>query len=165
MRALGRGTRWLFLRAWERCTPGQQSDLKALLDCNVRLAAAYQIPKEELRGVLAAPNEIAMAEGMRHILRRTQRKGNVQMRKLHESLRNHLPRILALGKYRPPVGRIEALNNNWETLVRMARGIRDYEYLRRKLSFLVVNPLRTEVGVRDFLALGRMPTAKAAAAA
>lgn len=164
MRVLGRGTRWLFLRAWERCTPGQQSDLKALLDCNAKLAAAYQI-KEELRGVLAAPNEAAMAKGMSRILRRTQRKANVQMRRLHDSLRRHKPRILAFGKYRPPVGRIEALNNNWETLVRQARGIRDYEYLRRKLCFLVVNPLRREMGVRAFLALGRTPPTRFAAAA
>jgi transposase len=164
MRALGRGTRWLFLRAWERCTPDQQSDLKALLACNSKLAAAYQI-KEELRGVLAAPDEKAMARGMNHILRRTQRKANVQMRKLHDSLRKHLPQILALGKHRPPVGRIEALNNNWETLVRQARGVRDYEYLRRKLCFLVVNPLRMEAGVHSFLALGRPPMAKVAAAA
>ena len=154
MRAVGRGKRWLFLRAWERCSTTQRADLKELLACNAKLAAAYQI-KEELRGVLAAPDEIAMAKGMARILRRTQRKANVQMRKLNESLRDHLPEILALGKYRPPVGRIEALNNNWETLVRMARGYRDYEYLRRKLSFITVNPLQTEKGVRDFLALAR----------
>lgn len=88
--------------------------------CNIQLAAAYQI-KEELRGVLAASDDSAMAEGMDRILRRTQRKANVQMRKLNESLRDHLKEILALGKHRSPVapvGRIEALNNNWETLVR-----------------------------------------------
>jgi transposase len=152
MRTLGRGTRWLFLRAWERNSPSQQADLKMLLACNTKLAAAYQI-KEELRGVLGAPDENAMAVGMERILRRTQRKSNVQIRKLHESLRNHLPEILALGKHRPPVGRIEALNNKWETLVRVARGYRDYEFLRRKLAFLTVNPLQTEQGVRDFLAL------------
>ncbi len=164
MRALGRGKRWLFLRAWERNTPVQQSDLKALLGCNAKLAAAYQV-KEELRGVLAAPDEHAMAKGMARILRRTQRRANTHMRRLHESLRNHLPQILALGEHRPPVGRIEALNNNWETLVRQARGIRDYEYLRRKLAFLAANPLRTESGVRSFLALARLVTTKKASAA
>ena len=126
MRSLGRGMRWLFLRAWERNTASQQVRLKELFALNTQLANAYQI-KEELRGVLGAPDETAMAEGMKRILRRTQLRSNVQMRKLHKSLRNHLPQILALGKYRPPVGRIEALNNNWETMVRMARGIRDYD--------------------------------------
>lgn len=164
MRALGRGKRWLFLRAWENCTPSQQSELKALLDCNKKLAAAYQI-KEELRGALGAPDDKAMAQGMARILRRTQRKDNVPMRKLHESLRKHLPQILAFGKHRPMVGRIEALNNNWETLVRLARGIRDYEYLRRKLAFLVVNPLRTQAGVEYFLDLARRPAPKLAVAA
>jgi transposase len=164
MRAVGRGRRWLFLRAWEHCSPSQQAKLKELLACNAKLAAAYQI-KEELRDVLGAPDESAMAEGMAHILRRTQRKANIQMRKLHESLRDHRPEILALGKYRPPVGRIEALNNNWETLVRLGRGYRDYEYLRRKLAFITVNPLQTEKGVRDFLALARTARRFAQAAA
>jgi transposase len=164
LRAIGRGKRWLFLRAWERCSTKQQANLKELLACNAKLAAAYQV-KEELRGVLAAPDETAMAKGMARILRRTQHKANVQMRKLNESLRDHLPEILALGKYRPPVGRIEALNNNWETLVRMARGYRDYEYLRRKLAFITVNPLQTEKGVRDFLALARTAPLFAQAAA
>jgi transposase len=164
MRAVGRGTRWLFLRAWERCSEAQQVQLKALLACNTKLAAAYQI-KEELRGVLRAPDEASMKMGMTRILRRTQRTSNVEMRKLNESLRDHMPEILALGKYRPPVGRIEALNNNWETLVRVARGYRDYEYLRRKLAFITVNPLHTEKGVRDFLALARTAPIFAPAAA
>lgn len=94
-----------------------------------------------------------MAKGLAHILRRTQRKANVLLRKLHDSLMDHLPQILALGKYRPPVGRIEALNNNWETLVGRARGCRDYPYLLRKLRFITVNPLQTADGVRAFLAL------------
>jgi transposase len=152
LRALGRGTRWLFLRAWERCSDKQKARLQQLLACNTKLAAAYQM-KEELRAVLAAPDETAMAKGMVRVLRRTQRKANVPLRKLHDSLVKHLPRILALGKYRPPVGRIEALNNNWETLVRRGRGYRDHAHLFRKLRFITVNPLQTESGVRAFLSL------------
>jgi transposase len=152
MRAVGRGTRWLFLRAWERCSENQQDELRLLWAYNSRLAAAYQI-KEELRGVLRAPDEEAMALGMAHIFRRTQRKSNVQLRALHDSLRAHLPEILALGKYRPPVGRIEALNNNWETLVRVGRGYRNHPYLLRKLRFVTVNPLQTADGARAFLSI------------
>jgi len=152
MRALGRGARWLFLRAWERCSALQKLRLQQLLACNSRLTLAYQV-KEELRGVLAAPNEVAMQQGLAHLLRRIQRKTNIPLRKLHDSLMNHRPEILAFGKYRPPVGRIEALNNNWETLVRRGRGYRDHQYLFRKLRFLCANPLQTEAGVRAFLAL------------
>ncbi|OYV75023.1 MAG: hypothetical protein B7Z74_01545 [Deltaproteobacteria bacterium 21-66-5] len=152
LRAVGRGTRWLFLRAWERCSLYQQLKLRKLLACNSKLAAAYQL-KEELRAVLAAPDDAAMAQGLDHILRRTQRKANVPLRKLHDSLSAHRPQILALGKYRPPVGRIEALNNNWETLVRRARGYRDHQYLLRKLRFLTANSLQTPEGVHAFLAL------------
>jgi transposase len=158
MRALGRGQRWLFLRAWERNKEEHQVLLRTLLGFNRQLATAYQV-KEELRDVLRAPDEESMREGLRHVLRRSQRRANVPLRKLHESLLDHMPEILALGKHRPPVGRIEALNNNWETLVRMARGYRDHQYLMRKLRFLTVNPLQTEKGVRDFLALSRLAPA------
>jgi len=47
------------------------------------------------------------------------------MRELHESLLKHFDAIAALGEYHPPTGRIETLNNNWETLVRRGRGYRD----------------------------------------
>src|SRR3972149_1289003 len=135
-----------------RCPEGQKAKLKQLLAYNHKPAAAYQI-KEELLAVLSAPDEAAMAKGMAHILRRTQLKANTYMRKLHDSLLEHLPQILALGKYRPPVGRIEALNNNWETLVRRGRGYRDHQHPFRTPRFITANPLQTEAGVRAFLAL------------
>lgn len=153
LRALGRGTRWLFIRAWERCTAPERARLKQLMARNTHLAAAYQM-KEELRAVLtSAPDGVAMLDGITHILRRTQRKSNVALRKLHDSLLRHLPEILALGEHRPPVGRIEALNNNWETLVRRGRGYRDHGHLLRKLRFIIANPLHTTKGVEDFLTL------------
>ncbi len=60
---------------------------------------------------------------------------------------------------------MEALNNNWETLVRRARGYRDLAYLLLKLRFMTANPIRFADGVRRFLALGipaPMPLAKPA---
>lgn len=155
MRAIGRGKRWLFLRAWERCTEEQQADVNHLLGFNRQLALAYQV-KEELRGVLKAPGEESMRQGLARILRRTQRKANLPLRKLHDSLVDHMPQILALARYRPPVGRIEALNNNWEVLVRIARGYRDHQYLLRKLRFMTAHPLQTREGVRSFLSLARL---------
>jgi hypothetical protein len=65
--------------------------------------------------------------------------------------------IVALAEHRPATGRIEALNNNWETLVRRARGYRNHDYLLRKLRFMVANPIRSNDGVRRFLALGLTP--------
>jgi hypothetical protein len=65
--------------------------------------------------------------------------------------------ILALAEHRPATGRIEALNNNWETLVRRARGYRDHQYLLRKLRFMVANPIRTNDGLKRFIALGLTP--------
>jgi hypothetical protein len=56
----------------------------------------------------------------------------------------------------PTDGRIEALNNNWETLVR-PRGYRNHEYLLAKLRFITANPVATDKGVRRFLALGLTP--------
>lgn len=55
--------------------------------------------------------------------------------------------------HHPHTGRIEALNNNWEALVRRARGYRDHQYLLLKLRFMTANPVRTEDGAKRFLAL------------
>jgi transposase len=154
LRGIGRGKRWLFLRAWDNCTPEQQKELKRLLALNSQLANAYQIV-EELRAVLHAPDEETMLRGLKHILRRTQNRKNLAMRKLHESLKRHMPEILALGRYRPPAGRVESLNNNWETLVRQGRGYRDLDYLLLKLRFAIVNPIREANGILRFQALGR----------
>jgi transposase len=159
LRAVGRGTRWLVLRAWERTTPKQQEELRTLFSYNPRLGRAYQVV-DEYREVLRAPDRDTMATGLARILRRTQERQNVPLRKWHDSIRAHLPAILALGEHRPPAGRIEALNNNWETLVRRARGYRDHQYLLLKLRFMVVNPIRTEEGTKRFLALGLPPSMK-----
>lgn len=163
MRALGRGKRWLFLRAWEKCTPAQRAELKTLLGLNGKLARAYQVV-EELRDVLHAPDEATMILGLLHVLRRTERRSNKPMRKLHDSLDAHFTEIVALGKHHPPTGRIEALNNNWETLVRQGRGYRDFEHLLLKLRFAIANPIREADGMLRFQALGLpVPYRKAAA--
>jgi len=190
MRALGRGKRWLFKRAWANCSPAQKEELAKLLRLNGKLARAYQLwancspaQKEELgkllrlngklarayqlveqlRDVLRAPDEITMFKGLMNVLRRTERRDNEPMRKLHESIDRHFTEILALGKHRPPTGRVEALNNNWETQVRLGRGYRDLDHLLLKLRFAIANPIRTEGRVLRFLALGLpVPDRKAA---
>jgi len=162
MRALGRGKRWLFKRAWANCSPAQKEELAKLLRLNGKLARAYQLV-EQLRDVLSAPDEITMFKGLMNVLRRTERRDNEPMRKLHESIDRHFTEILALGKYRPPTGRVEALNNNWETQVRLGRGYRDLDHLLLKLRFAIANPIRAEGGVLRFLALGLpVPDRKAA---
>lgn len=162
LRAVGRGSRWLVLRAWERTTDQQRAQLRTLFSYNPRLGRAYQVV-DEFREVLRAPDRQSMAVGLARILRRTQERQNVPLRKWHDSIRAHFPEILALGEHRPPAGRIEALNNNWETLVRRARGYRDHAYLLLKLRFMVVNPIRTWDGTKRFLALGLPPPVKNAA--
>lgn len=152
-RRVGRGTRWLVLRAWEHSNPAQIEALDKLLAMNHQLARAYQIA-EELRSALQAPTRTSMEIGLRRVLRRTQGRSNKHLRKLHQSLVEHQEEILALGEHHPPTGRIEALNNNWETLVRRARGYRDYQYLLLKLRFMTVNPVRSVSGTQRFLALG-----------
>jgi len=156
LRAVGRGARWLVLRAWENCNDKQQDELRRLFAYNGQLARAYQIV-EELRTVLGAPDRASMEVGFERILRRTQMRRHKHLRKLHESLREHREAIMALGEFRPPTGRIEALNNNWETLVRRARGYRDYDYMLLKLRFMTANPVRTSSGTQRFLALGMQP--------
>jgi transposase len=153
MRTVGRGSHWLVLRSWEKNTPEDQAELTRLFTYNHQLARAYQI-KEELRAVLRAPDRPAMEIGFRRILRRTCLKEHKHLRSLHDSLVEHQEEILALGDHHPSTGRTEALNNNWETLVRRARGYRDYNYLLLKLRFMTANPVRTASGTQRFLVLG-----------
>src|ERR1035437_605518 len=117
LRAIGRGKRWLLLRAWERTSDSQKADLQTLLARNRTLARAYQI-KEELRDVLHAPDRPAIEIGLQRILRRTARRNVPALRRLHDTLTERWNEIVALAEHRPPVGRLEALNNNWETLDR-----------------------------------------------
>jgi transposase len=156
LRAIGKGRRWLLLRAWERTSPSDRHRLRELLGHNRTLARGYQI-KEELREVLDAPDRAAIEVGLGRILRRTQSFEPRALRRLHDTLNERWNEIVALAEHRPSTGRIEALNNNWETLVRRARGYRDHGYLLRKLRFMVANPIRTNDGVRRFLALGLTP--------
>ena len=162
LRAVGRGTRWLVLRAWEKTTEEQKRRLRQLFSLNGKLARAYQAV-EELRAVLKAPDARTMSDGLWHVLYRTEKRANIPMRKLHESLKRHFAQIVALGRYHPPTGRIEALNNNWETLVRRGRGYRNYQYLLRKLRFIIANPVRDRQGTLRFIALGLATTCKRAA--
>ena len=153
MRAIGRGFRWLVLKSWEKTSEDGRATLRRLFSFNGKPARAYQVV-EELRTALRAPDDLAMADGLWHVLCRTCRRNNVPMRKLHDSLCRHMPGILALGERRPPTGRIEVLNNNWETLVRRGRGYRNHQYLLAKLRFITANPVRSSDGVRRFVALG-----------
>ena len=79
------------------------------------------------------------------------------MRKLHDSLSDHYLEIVALGELHPPSGRIEALNNNWEPLVRQARGYRNLQDLPLELRFQAINPIVSVDGLGRFLVLG-LPT-------
>ena len=163
MRAAGRGTRWLVLRPWYRLSDGEKIQLARLFRLsNGKLARAYQTV-EQLREALKAPDEATLADALWPVLQRTARRSNVPMRKLHDSLLAHMDGILALAHHRPPTGRIEALNNNWETLVRRGRGYRDHQYLLRKLRFITANPVRTRDGILRFLALGITPPISEAA--
>lgn len=156
MRGIGRGARWLFLRAAERLSPAEKERLDALLRHNTVLARAYQI-KEEMRHVLRSANRIDMARGLDRIGRRTQARRHKPLRDLHDSLLRHREPILALAEHRPPVGRIEALNNNWETLVRRGRGYRNLDYMFLKLRFMTANPIESHGAIGRFLALAEPP--------
>jgi transposase len=155
-RAMGRGAHWLVLRAWEKTSDKQKERLRKLLGVNATLARAYQV-KEEFRLALKAEAAEEVLAGVRHVLRRTQRRTNVPLRRWHDSIVAHWEGICAWAERRPAVGGVEALNNNWETLVRQGRGYRDLEHLFHKLRFATVNPLGQAGGVERFLALGLTP--------
>ena len=153
MRGIGRGKRWLLLHSWERNTEVQKGQLRMLLAWNGKLARAYAL-KEQIRAVVReAPDGEAMVRGLDAIYRRTCRSTLQPLRKLEDSLRCHENGLIALADYRPATGRVEALNNNWETLARRGRGYRDHAYLLRKLRFAIANPLRSRAGRDAFTRL------------
>jgi hypothetical protein len=149
---------------WNRPGPGATGGRQhrpGLSPLNGKVARAYQVV-EEIRQALKAPNEDAIAEALHHVLLCTEKRANVPMRKLHDSIEAHFGEIVALGRHHPPTGRIEALNNDWEALVRRGRGYRDHAYSLAKLRFMTVNPVRTRDGLKRFAALGMTAPAKAA---
>jgi transposase len=150
------------LRAWGRATEGQREELKTLFRYNGTLARFYQVV-EELRLALHAPDRHSMGLAFTRILGRTQRRRFTAIRAFHDSLMAHAPNLYALADHRPATGRVEALNNNWETLVRRARGYRDLPYLLLKLRFATVYPIRSERGLARFRALGLPPPMRLAA--
>jgi transposase len=156
MRGIGRGKRWLLLRAWERNTDAQKEQLRMVLAFNGKLARAYAL-KEQIRAVVCeAADGVEMVRGLDAIYRRTCRSTLEPLRKLEASLRDHEHGLIALAEYRPATGRVEALNNNWETLVRRARGYRNHAYLLRKLRFAIANPLRSRAGRDAFSKLAQV---------
>ena len=72
--------------------------------------------------------------------------------------------VVALGEHRPATGRTEALNNNWETLIRRGHDYGNHAYVLLKLAFVTANPLRTGDGMKRLQALG-LPTPHAKEAA
>jgi len=131
--------------------------LRELLGHNRTLARGYEIREELGDLVLCAPDRTSMEKGLDRILRRTRQFEPRALRRLHDTLNERYNEIVALAEHRPATGRIEALNNNWETLVRRARGYRNHNYLLRTLRFMVANPIRTNDGLKRFLALGLTP--------
>ena len=162
LRALGRGKRWLYLRAWENMTIEQRQELLKFLRLNRTLARGYEIA-EEIRSALHAPDRNAMGLALTRILVRTQRREPKALRSLHDSLERHWPELLGLADHHPATGRVEALNTNWEALVRRGRGYRRLDLMLLKLRFMVANPIRNENGIRRFIALGLPPPLKRAA--
>jgi transposase len=150
LRAIGRGTRWLFLRGSERLTDEMHDQLADVLKANSKLMLAYTV-KEQMRDVLrSTPDDILV--NLDALMRRIQRRANVPMRKLYDSIRQHMPAIVAFVQHRPPAGRIEALNNNWETLVRRGRGYRNLGRVLNYLRFMTINPTRRAEGITQLLA-------------
>src|SRR5690606_14443802 len=77
---------------WERQSDEQRARLRQLFRLNGKLARAYQLV-EELRAVLRAPDGRSLHDGLWRILRRTERRDNPPMRKLHESIKEHFQQI------------------------------------------------------------------------
>ncbi|MFO0713960.1 MAG: transposase [Sandaracinus sp.] len=105
LRALGRGTRWPVLRA--RGNQGLSNRLVSA-NCSPRTASSLALPGDRgtPRGAPRAPPRAAPRDGLHHVLYRTEKRANVPMRKLHDSLQEHFEEIAVIGSHRPPTGRL-----------------------------------------------------------
>jgi transposase len=132
-----KGTRWVLLK-----NPGgldeekhEAQRLKAALDLNAPLAAAYYL-KEDLRQLWSLPDKARAARFLQDWIARARATGIRQMRQMANTL--SLFRAGVLAYYDVPIstGPLEGTNTKIKLLQRQAYGYRDQEFFRLRIFAL-----------------------------
>jgi transposase len=132
-----KGTRWLLLK-----NPGgldEEKDeaqrLKAALDLNAPLAAAYYL-KEDLRQLWSLPNKASAARFLEDWIARARATGIRQMRQMANTLSLFREGVLAYYDVPISTGPLEGTNTKIKLLQRQAYGYRDQEFFRLRIFAL-----------------------------
>jgi len=132
-----KGTRWLLLK-----NPGgldEEKDegkrLKAALDLNAPLAAAYYL-KEDLRQLWSLPDKASAARFLKEWIARARATGIRQMRQMANTLSLFREGVLAYYDVPISTGPLEGTNTKIKLLQRQAYGYRDQEFFRLRIFAL-----------------------------
>jgi len=109
--------------------------LKAALDLNAPLAAAYYL-KEDLRQLWSLPNKESAASFLGDWIARARATGIGQMRQMADTLSLYKDGVLAYYDVPISTGPLEGTNTKIKLLQRQAYGYRDQEFFRLRIFAL-----------------------------
>ena len=136
-KAVLKGTRWLLLKNPKNLdgTKNEAEHLKAALELNAPLAAAYYL-KEDLRQLWSQPDKESAAFFLEGWIDRARATGIRQLIQMSNTLSIHRHGLLAYYDVPISTGPLEGTNNKIKTLQRQAYGYRDQEFFRLRIFAL-----------------------------
>ncbi|MGH9892438.1 MAG: ISL3 family transposase [bacterium] len=136
-KAVLKGTRWLLLKNPQNLdvAKNEAEHLKAALDLNAPLAAAYYL-KEDLRQLWSQPDKENAALFLEGWIERARTTGIRQLVQISNTLSLHRAGLLAYYDVPISTGPLEGTNNKIKTLQRQAYGYRDQEFFRLRIFAL-----------------------------
>ena len=132
-----KGTRWILLKNPKNLdeTRDEQERLRAALELNAPLAAAYYL-KEDLRQLWSQPDKQSATTFLVGWIERARATGIRQLRQMANTLSLHRTGLLAYYDVPISTGPLEGTNNKIKTLQRQSYGFRDPDFFRLKIYAL-----------------------------
>jgi transposase len=134
-RGLVKGKRWLLLSRWVNLTAGKRQELNQLFALNRKVFKAYLL-KESLDRLWTYHYEGAMLNYLRRWIDQLRWQRLKPFQRLAEMLLDHLDGILNYCRTKLPLGVVEAVNGNIQSLLRRGRGYKNLRYLLLKAQRL-----------------------------
>jgi transposase len=141
MRGLVKGKRWLLLSRWVNLSVRQRQQLNQLFALNRKVFKAY-ILKESLDRLWRYHYEGAMLNYLQRWIDQLRWQRLEPFQKLARMLLDHLDGILNYCRTKVPLGVVEAVNGNIQSLLRRGRGYKNLRYLLLKAQRMAAT--RTE---------------------
>src|ERR1700736_4284098 len=141
IRGLVKGKRWLLLSRWVNLTAGKRQELNQLFALNRKVFKAYLL-KESLDRLWTYRYEGAMLNYLQRWIDQLRWQRLDPFHKLALMLLDHLDGILNYCQTKVPLGVVEAVNGNINSLLRRGRGYKNLRYLLLKAQRMAAT--RTE---------------------